>query len=117
MKLIKYIFIGGLSASIHFTIASLYIYYINNSLLLSNIVGFFVAFVFSYSVQSIVVYKHNLQMLKAIKYFMVQFLSLLLVLFIASYLTQYNNYLKTLGIIFIIPMITFIIHNYWTFKD
>lgn len=117
VKLFKYAFVGGFSASIHLLVASMYIFYINDSLVISNICGFLIAYIFSYTVQSIIVFKHKLQLSKAIKYFIIQLISLLIALAISDYSVEYNNYIKTIAIILIIPIITFLIHNFWTFKE
>jgi putative flippase GtrA len=116
-KIIRYGLTGGVSTAIHISIAYLYIYFIDTSLFISNVLGFSVAFVFSYLVQSIFVFKHAINFLKAFKYFLVQFGSLLTSILISHYIPLDNNYIKTLIVVLVLPVITYIIHKFWTFKE
>ena len=116
-KIIRYGLTGGISTVIHISIAYLYIYFFDSSLFISNTLGFMVAFVFSYLVQSIYVFKDTIRLSKAIKYFIVQFSALLTAIFISEYLPLENSYIKTILVILILPLITYVIHKFWTFND
>ena len=116
-KIVRYGFVGGISTLIHVLVASGYIYYTYDSVIQSNIVGFLVAYVFSYIVQSKLVFKHDINIKKAIKYFIVQFTALLLAIFSSGILNEYNSYIKTLIVAMLLPFITFFIHKIWTFND
>jgi len=116
-KIVRYGFIGGISTLIHFGIASAYLYFLSNSLLQANIAGFLVAYVFSYLAQSKHVFGHEISWIKAFRYFAVQFGSLLTSVGISSLLTDFNSYIKTVIVIFFMPLITYMVHKVWTFKD
>ncbi len=115
-KLVRYGLLGGISTLIHFTIASLYIYFIDSSVFQSNVVGFLVAYVFSYLMQSKYVFEHTVNIEKAIKYFMVQFGALLLAIIVSTLFDSYNSYIRTAIVVVLLPLITFLTHKFWTFK-
>ena len=115
-KLVRYAFIGGFSTLIHIAIASLYIYFIDQSLFQSNIVGFFVAYLFSYTIQSKFVFEKKLSTGKAFKYFLVQIGALLISILLTDTMNEYNSYIKTIAIALLLPLVTFFIHRFWTFK-
>lgn len=116
-KLIRYVLVGGVSTFIHIFIASMYIYFVSNSVLQSNVTGFLLAYIFSYTVQSKLVFEHAVSMEKAIKYFIVQFGALLLAIVISNLFDSYNSYIRTLIVVVLLPIITFMIHKFWTFKE
>jgi len=116
-KLVRYALTGGLATAVHITIAYCYIYFINNALFIANILGFIVAFIFSYLLQSLFVFKHTLTLMKAIKFFSVQFSSLLISILSSDYLPLENSYFKTIIVVLLLPLFTYIIHKFWTFKE
>ena len=116
-KLIRYALTGGIATTLHVTIAYLYIYFIDNSLFISNLLGFSVAFIFSYLLQSLFVFKHAIKLIKALKFFSVQFGSLLLSILISYYVPLENSYIKTLIILLLLPLITYVVHKFWTFQE
>ena len=116
-KLIRYALTGGIATTLHVTIAYLYIYFIDNALFISNLLGFSVAFIFSYLLQSLFVFKHAIKLIKALKFFSVQFGSLLLSILISYYVPLENSYLKTLIILLLLPLITYVFHKFWTFQE
>jgi len=116
-KIVKYALIGGVSTLIHIILASLYIYRIEDSLFKANILGFIVAYLFSYIMQSLYVFNSKIEPIKALKYFLVQLSSLLVSIFTANILGNYNNYIKTVFVIIVMPLITYTIHKLWTFKE
>jgi len=116
-KLIRYALTGGIATTLHVTIAYLYIYFIDNALFISNLLGFSVAFIFSYLLQSLFVFKHAIKLIKALKFFSVQFGSLLLSILISYYVPLENSYLKTLIILLLLPLITYGVHKFWTFQE
>jgi len=115
-KLVRYGFIGGVSTLIHLAIAFLWLYYATSSILMANMIGFIIAFIFSYSIQSLYVFVHPLSYAKAFKYFIVQFGALLLSILISNTLSEFSPYFKTVIVIAIMPLITFLIHKGWTFS-
>lgn len=116
-KIIRYGLVGGMSTLIHFLTASMYIYFVNSSVFQSNIIGFLVAYVFSYLMQSKFVFEYKINIEKAVKYFIVQFGVLLPAIVVSSLFDDYNSYIKTAIIVILLPLITFIIHKFWTFKE
>jgi len=116
-KILRYGFIGALSTLIHITMAFLYIYLINDSIFLSNVVGFLCAFSFSYILQSKLVFKHKISYTKALKYFLVQSFALLLSIGISSYAPLSNSYLGVILVVAILPLITYFLHKIWTFSS
>lgn len=116
-KIVRYVLVGGTSTLIHILVASLYIYFMYDSVFQSNVMGFLVAYIFSYLVQSRLVFEHAVSIQKAIKYFIVQFSALLLAIFTSDFFDSYNSYLRTLIVAVLLPLITFVIHKFWTFKD
>ncbi len=116
-KIVRYAIVGGFSTLIHIIVAYVYIYTVNNSIFISNIVGFLSAFSFSYLVQSKLVFKHSISYIKAFKYFIVQFISLLIAIFISDYAPFENSYLKVILVVILLPLITYLMHNIWTFSE
>ena len=115
-KIVRYGVVGGFSTFIHFLFAFLYIYSINSSVFQSNIVGFLIAYIFSYLMQSKFVFEHKVNIEKAVKYFIVQFGALLMAIAMSN-LFEYNSYIKTVIVVVLLPLITFVIHKFWTFKE
>ncbi|SFV62767.1 hypothetical protein MNB_SV-9-1287 [hydrothermal vent metagenome] len=116
-KIVRYGFIGGISTLIHISIASLFIYFVSNSLFLSNITGFLVAYIFSYTIQSKFVFENKISLEKAIKYFLVQIGALIIAILLSDILNEFNSYIKSIIVAFLLPLVTFFIHKFWTFRD
>jgi len=116
IRLVNYFLIGGVSTLVHFLIASLCIYMIHDSLFISNVMGFLIAYVHSYIMQSKVVFNHAISRIRAIKYFIVQLGALIVSIYVSDLLSEFNNYIKTVVVIIIMPLITYTVHNFWTFK-
>lgn len=116
VKIVRYGLIGGVSTAVHVSVAFLYIYFLHDSLFIANTVGFFTAYWFSYTVQSKYVFEHSLSFAKAFKYLVVQFTSLLIAMGVTYYAPLENSYLQTILVVLILPLVTFIVHKFWTFK-
>ena len=116
LKIVRYGIVGGISTVIHLMVASGYIYFINDSIFQSNILGFMFAYVFSYAMQSKYVFAKKKSKENAIKYFIVQFSSLLLAMLVTDMSLELNSYIKTGLIIVMLPIITFFAHKFYTFK-
>lgn len=115
-KIVKYGLVGAVSTFIHFLFAFIYIYSINTSVFQSNVIGFLMAYVFSYLMQSKYVFEQGINIEKAVKYLIVQFSVLLAAIIISNLFESYNSYIKTVIVVILLPLITFIIHKFWTFK-
>jgi len=116
-KIVRYGLIGGISTLIHLGIAAFFLYAIYNSLFWANVTGFMTAYVFSYLMQSLYVFGHAINPVKAFKYFIVQFGSLMTSILISYLFTGYNNYIKTILVVIFMPIVTFVVHKFWTFKE
>lgn len=114
--IVRYGLIGAFSTLIHITMAFLTIYYVNDSIFISNCIGFLSAFGFSYLLQSTLVFQHAISYHKALKYFVVQFVSLLLSIGISDFAPLDNAYIKVLLVVIILPLTTYFIHKVWTFS-
>ena len=117
LKVVKYGVIGCGATFIHISIASLCIFFIEHSIFQSNIIGFLVAYLFSYVMQSTFVFESNISVKSATKYFLVQFCVLILVIYLSKNLYQYSTYIQTLIVAMLLPGITFFIHEFWTFNS
>lgn len=115
-KIVRYGLIGALSTLIHITMAFLYIYYVNASIFISNSVGFLSAFGFSYLLQSKVVFQHAVSYKNALKYFLVQFVALLVSIGISDFAPLDNAYVKVILVVIMLPLATYFIHKIWTFS-
>ena len=115
-QILRYGLVGGISTLIHISAAFLYLYFVKADVLIANTVGFCVAFIFSYTIQSLFVFKHKLKISKTFKYFLVQLGALIIAYFASNILRLENSYIHTLVISFLLPLVTFFIHKFWTFK-
>lgn len=116
LKLLKYGILGIIATLIHMLLAFALLHFYNVHLFASNFFGFLVAFLFSYTMQSLYVFEHQLHPKKALRYFLVQLSALLIAYFFSLLFEAANPYIKTLVIIFILPLVTFLIHHFWTFN-
>lgn len=111
-----YLAIGTVSTVIHILVAYAYIRFVNPEILVSNLAGFLVAYLFSYVIQSKVVFRSVISFSKAVKYFLVQFGALFLSIVASNQMFLKNAYLQTLVVAVLLVMISFLTHNLWTFK-
>ena len=116
-QFVKYGIVGLMSTTIHFCTASLFVMFIYESLLFSNIIGFTTAFVWSYYAQSKFVFKSSLSTKKGIRFFLVQAVSLILAVNLANLADNISIYLKIFVVALLLPVCAFIIHKLWTFVD
>ena len=116
LQLGKYGVFGVLATLVHLLSAWEIIYLFSASVFVSNIFAFFLAFVFSYIFQTLYVFQVEFHFLKLLKFFIVQFGTFLFSFFLSNIIVIENSYLHTLLIVAIMPLITFVIHKFWTFK-
>lgn len=117
IKLVRYGVVGLVSTGIHVMVASLFIRFISPSLLLSNLIGFFVAYHFSYYFQSKWVFKSHISLVKSLRYLVVQLSSLLMAVLFSHMVGDFSLYLKVVFTAVMLPLLTFIVHRAWTFAD
>jgi putative flippase GtrA len=115
-KFLRYLMVGGFSTTIHILIASLYLRFVTPSIFYSNTLGFLSAYVFSYIMQSKLVFQRYITMNNAIKYFTVQFCGLMFTIFATTYIQFENAYVQTVTVAVILACISFFVHPFWTFK-
>ena len=117
LQLAKYGFFGVIATLVHLLTAWAIIYFFSASVFIANTFAFFTAFIFSYIFQTLYVFNTHFHIKRFMKFFLVQYGT-----FLASYLLSdvfviQNGYLHTLLIVAIMPLITFVIHKFWTFKE
>ena len=115
-QFLRYIMIGGLSFLLHMFVGYMYLYYVEYSLFLSNTLAFFVAFVYSYSCQTLYVFKRKISLINLAKYFIVQLILFIATVLIIDNISIYNYYIKTVFVLVIISPISFLLHKFWTFN-
>ena len=116
LQLAKYGFFGVVATLIHLFSAWAVIYLFSASVFFANTFAFFTAFIFSYIFQTLYVFNSTFHFKKFIKFFSVQFSAFLLSYLLSDIVVIPNSYLHTLLIVAIMPLITFVIHKFWTFK-
>ncbi|MEN4053544.1 GtrA family protein [Sulfurimonas sp. NWX79] len=113
----KYGFFGVVATLVHLFVAWTVIYLFNSSVFVSNLFAFLTAFVFSYVFQTLYVFQSSFHFIKLAKFFAVQFGTFLFSYILSDIFPIQNSYLHTLVIVAIMPLVTFMIHKFWTFKE
>lgn len=117
IQLSKYGVFGIIATLIHLLTAWGVIYLFTASVFVSNSVAFFTAFIFSYIFQTLYVFQSHFHLKKFLRFFAVQFGTFLLSYFVSNLLKLANPYYHTVLIVVIIPLMSFFIHKFWTFKE
>jgi len=117
IQLAKYGFFGVVATLIHLGVAWLLLYIFTDSVFFANLFAFLTAFGFSYIFQTLYVFKSTFHFKKLLKFFAVQFGTFLFSYFTSDLFPITNSYLHTLVIVAIMPLVTFTIHKFWTFKE
>ncbi|WP_457743409.1 GtrA family protein [Sulfurimonas sp.] len=117
LQLAKYGFFGVIATLVHLLTAWAIIYLFAASVFSANIFAFFTAFVFSYIFQTLYVFSSSFRLKKLLKFFAVQFGTFLFAYLLSDVFPITNSYLHTLLIVAIMPLVTFLIHKFWTFKE
>ncbi len=117
VQLAKYGFFGVLATLVHLFVAWAVLYISAPSVFIANLFAFLTAFIFSYIFQTLYVFATTFHIVKFIKFFFVQFGTFLVAYLLSDVLMIQNGYLHTLIIVAIMPLITFLIHKFWTFKE
>ncbi len=116
LQLVKYGLLGVIATLIHLLSAWSILYIFGTTVFVANVFAFLIAFSFSYIAQTQYVFESEFHMVKFFKFFGVQFFTFLFSYFISNILQIKSSYLHTLLIVAIMPLITFTIHKFWTFK-
>ena len=117
LQLAKYGFFGVIATLIHLFTAWAVIYLFDATVFISNLFAFLTAFGFSYVFQTLYVFNSSFHFFKFLKFFAVQFGTFLFAYIISDVFPIQNSYLHTLVIVAIMPLVTFTIHKFWTFKE
>jgi putative flippase GtrA len=117
VQLAKYGFFGVIATLVHLFTAWAIIYFFAASVFVANTLAFFTAFVFSYVFQTLYVFHSTFHIKKFMKFFLVQYGTFLFSYLLSEIFPIDNSYLHTLVIVAIMPLITFVIHKFWTFKE
>lgn len=91
-------------------------YGVGASVLLANSCAFLIAFMFSYVFQSKYVFQAAFHWQKFMRFFAVQSGAFMLAYMLSTWFRLDNQYIQTLLIVAVIPLISFVIHKLWTFK-
>jgi putative flippase GtrA len=116
-RVVRFILTGGMATAIHIMVAFLFLHFIRDSVLYANIFGFTIAFFFSYFAQTLLVFKRKVNWNNAVKFFAVQFASLMAAQGISALFSDVNSYARVLIVVGILPIITYIVHKVWTFSE
>ena len=117
LQLGKYGLFGVAATLIHLLSAWAIMYSFATSVFVSNAGAFFIAFAFSYVFQTLYVFASSFLVERFAKFFVVQFGTFLLSYLLSVFASLQNGYLHTLLIVAIMPLISFAIHKFWTFKE
>ncbi|MGR5287438.1 GtrA family protein [Vibrio maritimus] len=115
-RLVRFALTGGMATAIHIAVAFSFIHLVKDSVLYANIVGFSIAFVFSYFAQTVLVFRHKVNLGNALRFFMVQFGALMISQAISELFSDWNSYIRILMVVVILPIITYLIHKVWTYS-
>lgn len=116
-QLFRYGCVGILSTLIHFCIACLTAAFITGSLFFSNLIGFLVAYIWSYYAQSRFVFRAGLSVQKGARFFMVQAAALVLSVQVAGLAETVSVFLQVFICAILLPVMAFVIHRVWVFAD
>ena len=116
IQFFRYVMVGGVATSIHLLVAYLYLYYVDYSLFLSNTVAFIIAFIYSYSYQTLYVFRSRISFSKFVKFLLVQLLMVSAAMVIVDNISIYNYYIKTVFVLILLTPTSFLLHKFWTFN-
>ncbi|MDQ7005556.1 MAG: GtrA family protein [Ghiorsea sp.] len=115
-QLSRYALAGGMATAVHLLTAWVMIYFFALSVFFANSLAFFTAFIFSYVLQTMFVFQSVFQWQRFFKFFAVQYSAFLVSFSLSLLLPVDNHYVQTFLIVFMIPLLTFLVHKLWTFK-
>jgi putative flippase GtrA len=115
---IRFAVSGLLVTGLHVLIATAFIHYVSHTAALANGVAFVVATVFSYWINSTWSFSSTLHGRNLIRFCIVSFIGLSLAMIISGAAQYFGlHYLYGIAIVVcIIPPVTFLLHNFWTYR-
>ncbi|WP_256386982.1 GtrA family protein [Candidatus Enterovibrio altilux] len=108
---------GGFATMLHIATAFSLLHFLSISVFIANLFGFSCSFGWSYLMQSRFVFKKKLSITNAKRFFVVQVNALLISQLISELFEDTNSYLRVLIVVFMLPLITYIIHRIWTYNN
>ncbi|WP_406609902.1 GtrA family protein [Agarivorans sp. JK6] len=117
LRVARYGFTGVIATTIHFVLALAVLQYWPQAFALANFVGFSLAFVFSYLLQTCWVFQNQPSLNNALRFFVVQTSALCLSILLSSLLNDFSNIIKVAVVIVLLPLVTFVIHRCWTYSQ
>ncbi|MEE1676039.1 GtrA family protein [Agarivorans aestuarii] len=117
LRIARYGLTGGIATAIHFFLALAVLEYWPQAFALANFIGFSLAFIFSYLLQTCWVFQHQPSLNNALRFFVVQLGALAISVYLSSQLSTFPNFIKVVVVILMLPAITFVIHRFWTYSQ
>ncbi|PKF51304.1 GtrA family protein [Enterovibrio nigricans] len=117
VRIVRFALTGGLATLMHVVAAFAMIHFFMTPVFVANVIGFACAFFLSYFLQSTFVFKQHLSLNNAFRFFTVQFSALVISQLISEIFQGSSPYLRVLIVVFLIPLVTYIIHKIWTFSE
>ncbi|GAD00370.1 GtrA family protein [Agarivorans albus] len=117
LRIARYGLTGVIATTIHFVLALAVLQHWPQAFALANFVGFSLAFVFSYLLQTCWVFQNQPSLNNALRFFVVQTSALCLSILLSSLLNDFSNIIKVAVVIVLLPLVTFVIHRCWTYSQ
>ncbi|WP_163130281.1 GtrA family protein [Agarivorans sp. Alg241-V36] len=117
LRIARYGLTGGIATAIHFFLALAVLEYWPQAFAVANFIGFSLAFIFSYLLQTCWVFQHQPSLNNALRFFVVQASALCLSIWLSSLLNDFSDIIKVAVVIVLLPLVTFIIHRCWTYSQ
>lgn len=116
-RIVRFALTGGLATLTHIVVAFALLHFFSARVFYANLTGFACAFGLSYLMQSLFVFRKTLSLKNLVRFFTVQFSALLVSQLISELLQGTNDYLRVLLVVFMIPLVTYLIHRFWTYNQ
>lgn len=116
-RIVRFALTGGLATLTHIAVAFALLHFFSAHVFYANLAGFACAFGLSYLMQSLFVFRKALSLKNLVRFFTVQFSALLVSQLISELLQGTNDYLRVLLVVFMIPLVTYLIHRIWTYNQ
>ncbi len=101
-RIVRFALTGGLATAIHVSVAFLFLHFIKENVFLANVLGFSLAFIFSYFAQTLLVFKNRVNWGNALRFFIVQFGALLVAQGISEIFSDLNSYLRVIMVVLVL---------------
>ncbi|EEY73774.1 GtrA family protein [Grimontia hollisae] len=116
-RIVRFAMTGGLATLTHIAVAFTLLHFFSTRVFYANLAGFACAFGLSYLMQSLFVFRSTLSLKNLVRFFTVQFSALLISQLLSEQLQETNSYLRVLLVVFMIPLVTYLIHRIWTYNQ